>query len=118
MTALQRKYFAPRRRRAVAKKMPRRRRHSYRRSRGGGGKRGIGGIFRGKLGGLIAGAAAGLLGSTLAGRVPYAAPISMGAVGYFAGNETLMTLAGMQVATLIPNPLGSGTAGSGAGPYV
>lgn len=116
MTAKQRKYFAPRRRtrRHVVKTMPRRRRYGGRRRRGGrrGGSRGFGGIgriFSGKLGAILGGAAATLLGGALAGRVPYAGPIALGGVGYVANNETLLTMAGLQIGQMVPNPLASGT---------
>lgn len=79
---------------------------SYRRARGFAG--GLGG---GVLGPVIQGTAAGLAASTLAGRVPYGSTLGVAGVGYFFKNPTLLTLAGMQLANLIPNPLagGSGT---------
>jgi hypothetical protein len=83
---------------------------TYHRARGFGA--GLGG---GTFGPLIQGGIAGLAASTLNGRIPYGSTIGIGAVGYFMKNPTLMTLAGMQAAQLIPNPLAGGAAATGGG---
>ena len=112
MTAKQRKYFAPRRTRTrtVVKTMPRRRRSYGRVRRSRGGRRGLGGILSGKIGNIVAGLAAGVAASTLSGKIPYSNPLAFGGVGYFMGNETLLTMAGLQLSSAIPNPLATGTA--------
>jgi hypothetical protein len=81
-------------------------RRAYRRARGFGG--GLGG---GTFGPVIQGAVAGLAASTLQGRVPYGATLGIAGVGWFLRNPTLLTLAGMQAAALIPNPLAGGSTG-------
>lgn len=78
---------------------------SYARSGLAGGK--------GKLMKVLAGAAGGI-GAKLGASVSptYGPVLGLGAVGYFMNNDTLLTLAGMQVANMIP--LGSsGSSGSG-----
>jgi hypothetical protein len=107
-----------RRKRRVVKTMAKRRtrtiyrraRRSYRRSRGFAGK--LGG---GTLGPVIQGAVAGLAASTLNGRVPYGSTLGVAGVGWFMKNPTLLTLAGMQLASLIPNPLAGTTNTSSTG---
>lgn len=63
------------------------------------------------LAGLIAGvgarAGSGYLGA-------FATPASFGAVGYFMHNDTLMTLAGVNLSQMVPVP---GAATSGGGGY-
>lgn len=87
----------------------------YRRARSGGSRaRRMGSSFGGgTFGPIIQGAAAGLVASTLTGRVPYGNTLGVAAVGWFTKNSTLLTLAGMQAAALIPNPLAGGEAGAG-----
>ena len=64
----------------------------------------------------------GLLGG-LGARVganfhPLGGPVGMGAVGYFTNNDTLLTLAGVSAAGMIPlGSLGGSGSGSGSGWY-
>lgn len=60
-------------------------------------------MFGGLVGNLVAGVAANLgaqVGTRFLGS--YGSPIAYGGVGYFMKNPTLMTLAGIQVGSLIP----------------
>lgn len=68
------------------------------------------------MGNVVAGAAGGIaaqLGSRYLGS--YGSPVGLGVVGYFAKNETLLTMAGMQASALLPVAgfLGGGNGGSG-----
>lgn len=68
---------------------------------------------------IIQGAAGGIAASLLGRFIPgYGSLVGMGAVGYFTGNPTLLTLTGINLAALIPlgNVLGSvGSPSSGGG---
>ena len=90
-----------------ARRYASRARSGARRARGFGG-----GSF---LGPIIDGALAGLAASTLNGRVPYGSTLGIAGVGWFRKNNTLLTLAGMQAAQLIPNPLAGAGASTGGG---
>jgi len=85
----------------------------YHRARGLGA--GLGGLGGGTFGPLIQGGLATLAGGALQGRVPYGGTLGIAGVGYVMGNPTLMTIAGMQLAGMIPNPLAGGTAGGAEG---
>ena len=89
----------------------------YRKARSGARRaRGFGaGLGGGVFGPVIQGGIAGLAASTLNGRIPYGSTLGIGAVGLFMKNPTLLTLAGMQAAQLIPNPLAGGAASTGGG---
>jgi len=75
--------------------------------------RGIGAGFGGKtVGPIIQGAGATLLSGALQGRIPYGGTLGIAGVGLLTDNPTLLTIAGMQLGGIIPNPLG-GTAPAG-----
>ena len=99
---------APRRRRSFGGTV--RRARSY--ARGGGGG----------LGPIIQGLAAGIVSQVGQKFLPgYGGPLGVGAVGYFMGNPTLLTLAGMQTSALLPlgGILGTSSASSnGGGGYI
>lgn len=88
-----------------------RRARSY--ARGGGG--GLGPIIQG----VIAGLASQVGQKFLPG---YGGPLGVGAAGYFTGNPTLLTLAGMQASALLPlgGILGTsnGSQSAGSGGYI
>jgi len=92
----------------------------YRKARRGASRaRGFaGGLGGGTFGPIIQGAVAGLAASTLNGRVPYGSTLGVGAAGWFFKNNTLLTLAGMQAAALIPNPLAGGSNGTTGSGYI
>ena len=66
----------------------------------GGGK--VAPVLHGAVGGI----ASSLLGKVIPG---YGSLVGLGAVGYFTGNQTLLTLTGINLAALIPigNALGT-----------
>jgi len=71
-----------------------------------------GGLGGGKFGPIIQGALGGIASGFLAGKVPYGGILGLGAVGYFMGNPTLLTLAGMQLGAQV-TPMISGITGGG-----
>lgn len=109
----------PKRDRIMAKRRATRRRRSF----GGivrSARRSVGG--RGGLGAVVQGAMAGLASQVGQKFLPgYGGPLAVGGVGYFTGNQTLLTLAGMQASALIPigGFLGGSTSSSnGGGGYI
>lgn len=98
---------------------PRRRRSSSGRSiirRARGMARGGGG-FGPVIQGVIAGIASQVGQKFLPG---YGGPLGVGAAGYFTGNQTLLTLAGMQASALLPlgNVLGGSSNAQVTGGYL
>jgi hypothetical protein len=79
-------------------------------ARGGGG-------FSPVIQGMIAGIASQVGQKFLPG---YGGPLGVGAAGYFTGNQTLLTLAGMQASALLPlgGILGTTQASNGGGGYL
>ena len=64
---------------------------------------------------ILQGAAGGIAASLLGRFIPgYGSLVGMGAVGYFTGNPTLLTLTGINLAALIPIGNVLGGLGSGA----
>lgn len=90
-------------------------------------RRSFGGIVRrarsvarggGGLGPVIQGVIAGFASQVGQKFLPgYGGPLGVGAAGYFTGNATLLTLAGMQASALIPlgGILATSSNGSNAG---
>lgn len=97
---------APRRRRSFGGYV----RRARSMARGGGG-------FGPVIQGVIAGIASQVGQKFLPG---YGGPLGVGAAGYFTGNPTLLTLAGMQASALIPlgGLLGTTSASNGSGGYI
>lgn len=76
--------------------------------RGGGG---FSPIIQGVLGGVASQVGQRFLPG-------YGGPLGVGAAGYFTGNATLLTLAGMQTAALLPLGGIIGTSNGGGGGYI
>jgi len=98
-----------------------RKKRSYRRARSAGSyvKRRATRSYRSKspdvIGNVGAGAAAGVVASLASKYVgnQFGPALGMGGVGYLANNATLMTIAGVNLARLIPVGGNGGTSGGG-----
>jgi len=76
--------------------------------------RGIGaGLGGGTFGPIIQGTIAGALGTMAAGKIPYAAALAYGGVGYMMKNPTLLTLAGLNLGASLPAMAGGVLGGTG-----
>jgi len=73
----------------------------------------VGSLGGGKVSPIIQGAAGGIVSSLLGRFIPgYGSLVGLGAVGYFTGNQTLLTLTGINLAAMIPLGNVLGTMGS------
>jgi len=75
----------------------------------------VGSLGGGKISPILQGAAGGIASSLLGRFIPgYGSLVGLGAVGYFTGNSTLLTLTGINLAGMIPLGNVLGTMGSGS----